>query len=175
MAGPGASALRQSLILSHGPHVVSRTVIQHNVWCRGARTVLVWPVRIWPGDEMENRRIKITAAQVSVTAVLDNSRTADLVWDALPIQASGSIWGDEIYFRTSVQAEEEDAKEVVDLGDVGYWPPGQALCLFFGPTPASRGDEIRPASPVNVLGKIDGDPTVLKSVRPGSPVVVEKG
>ena len=106
---------------------------------------------------MEHRRIKITTAQVSVTAVLDGSRTADLVWDALPIQA-----------------EEEDAKEVVDLGDVGYWPPGQALCLFFGPTPASRGDEIRPASPVNVLGKIEGDPAVLKSVGPGSPVLVEK-
>ena len=127
------------------------------------------------GDEMGDRRIKITAAQVSVTVVLGDRRTADLVWDALPIQASGSVWGDEIYFRTSVQTEGEDAKEVVDLGDVGYWPPGQALCLFFGPTPASRGNEIRPASPVNVLGKIEGDLTVLKSVSPGSPVVVEKG
>ena len=124
---------------------------------------------------MEHRRIKISTAQVSVTAVLDDSRTADLVWEALPIEASASTWGDEIYFRTPVQAEEEDAREVVDLGDVGYWPPGQAICLFFGPTPASRGDEIRPASPVNVLGKIDGDPAVLKSVAPGTPVVVAKG
>ena len=124
---------------------------------------------------MEHRRIKITAAQVSVTALLDDSRTADLVWAALPIQASVSTWGDEVYFQTSVQTEEEDAKEVVDLGDVGYWPPGQALCLFFGLTPASRANEIRPASAVNVFGKIEGDPTVLKSVAPGSPVVVEKG
>ena len=123
---------------------------------------------------MEQRRVKITAGDVEVTAVLNDSSTADLVWSALPIEASGSTWGDEIYFRTSVQADEEDAREVVDMGDVGYWPPGQALCLFFGPTPASRGDEIRPASAVNVLGKLEGDPTVLKQVRSGSRVLVEK-
>ena len=60
------------------------------------------------------------------------------------------------------------------MGDLGYWPPGKALCLFFGPTPASQGDEIRPASAVNVVGKLEGDPTVLKRVRPGSRVIVEK-
>ena len=97
---------------------------------------------------------QITAGDVEVTAVLNDSRTADLVWDALPIKASGSTWGDEIYFGTLVQAEEDDSRQVVDMGDVGYWPPGKALCLFFGPTPASRGDEIRPASAVNVLGKL---------------------
>ena len=70
---------------------------------------------------------------------------------------------------------EDDAREVVEFGDVGYWPPGQALCLFFGPTPMSRGDEIRPASPVNVLGKIEGDAAVLKSVGPGAGVTVEQG
>ena len=123
---------------------------------------------------MEQRRIRITAGGLQVTAVLNDSITADMVWSALPIEASGSTWGDEIYFGTPVQAEEEDACEVVDLGDVGYWPPGQALCLFFGPTPASRGDEIRPASPVNVVGKIEGDSEVLKQVKSGSRVVVEK-
>jgi hypothetical protein len=114
---------------------------------------------------MEQRRIKITAGDVSVIATLHTSRTADLVWEALPITASGSTWGDEIYFRTEVQAEEEDGREVVELGDVGYWPPGQALCLFFGPTPASA---------VNVVGKIEGDSTVLKSVPSGQQVLVEK-
>ena len=123
---------------------------------------------------MEQRRIKVTAGDVSVIATLDSSRTADLVWEALPITASGSTWGDEIYFRTEVQAEEEDGREVVELGDVGYWPPEQALCLFFGPTPASRGDEIRPASAVNVVGKIQGDSTVLKSVPSGQQVQVDK-
>ena len=123
---------------------------------------------------MSQRRIRIRAGEVEVTAVLNDSPTAALVWEALPIQASGSTWGDEIYFRTPIRAEEEpDAQEVVEMGAVGYWPPGQALCLFFGPTPASRGDEIRPASPVNVIGRIEGDATVLKAVPPGATVTVE--
>ena len=122
---------------------------------------------------MAERRIKITAGDVQVTAVLSESATADLVWSALPIEAPASTWGDEIYFRTAVRALEEDAQEVVGMGDVGYWPPGQALCLFFGPTPASVGEEIRPASPVNVLGGIEGDPTVLNKVRSGERVLVE--
>ena len=123
---------------------------------------------------MAERRIKVTAGDSHVTAALNQSRTADLVWSALPIEAPGSTWGDEIYFRTEVQAEEEDAQEVVEMGDVGYWPPGQALCLFFGPTPASQCDEIRPASPVNVIGRIEGDASVLKRARAGERVVVEK-
>ena len=123
---------------------------------------------------MQERRIRISAGDVQVTALLNDSGTADLVWGSLPVEASGSTWGDEIYFRTAVQAEEDNAQEVVDLGDVGYWPPGQALCLFFGPTPASRGDEIRPASAVNVIGRIEGDSTVLKRVHSGESVVVEK-
>ncbi len=124
---------------------------------------------------MREGRIKITAGAVTVAALLDDSATADLVWDALPLQAQASTWGDEIYFSTEVRADEDDAREVVDFGDVAYWPPGQALCLFFGPTPMSRGDEIRPASPVNVLGKIEGDAAVLKSVGSGSTVTVERG
>ena len=123
---------------------------------------------------MEERRIKITAGDVRLLAVLNDSHTADLVWSALPIEASGSTWGDEIYFRTEIQAQEENAREVVDLGDVAYWPPGQALCLFFGPTPASRGDEIRPASAVNIVGRIEGDASLLKKVRSGSRVLVER-
>ena len=123
---------------------------------------------------MKERSIKISTGGVEVTALLNDSRTADLVWAELPIEVSGSTWGDEIYFRTPVQAEEDDAREVVEMGDLGYWPPGQAFCLFFGPTPASSGDEIRPASPVNVLGRIEGDPTVLREVRAGERVVVER-
>ena len=124
---------------------------------------------------MAARRIKITASDLSVFAELNDTSTADLVWDSLPMEASGSTWGDEIYFRTPISAdEEEEAREVVEMGDVACWPPGQALCLFFGPTPASQGDEIRPASAVNVLGRIDGDATVLKQVRSGSKVRVER-
>ena len=124
---------------------------------------------------MEDRRISIASGDVSVTATLNDSRTAGLVWDALPLEAAVNTWGDEIYFRISVQADEDDdASDVVDMGAVAYWPPGQALCLFFGRTPASVGDEIRAASVVNVLGVIEGDAAVLKQVRSGARVVVHR-
>ena len=123
---------------------------------------------------MAERKIKITVGPCEVTAELDRSATSDLVWSALPIESAADIWGDEIYFRTDIRAEEDASQFIVDLGDIGYWPPGQALCLFFGPTPASQGDEIRPASPVNVVGKIEGDSTVLKRVSAGNRVMVEK-
>ena len=120
------------------------------------------------------RRISITTGGIQLTAALNDTPTATQLWDALPIEASANIWGDEIYFRIPVQADEHDAAEVVDMGAIAYWPPGKALCLFFGPTPASVGDEIRPASPVNVLGAIDGDPTALKAIPPGAPVLVQR-
>jgi hypothetical protein len=110
---------------------------------------------------------------VVVDAELNDTETAGAVWDALPIQGNGSTWGEEIYFRIPVDAELENGQEVVDLGDLGYWPPGQAFCLFFGLTPASRGDEIRPASEVTVIGKMTGDIGVLKGVSSGSPVVIQ--
>ena len=73
-----------------------------------------------------------------------------------------------------MQADEDHGKEVVALGDLGYWPPGQAFCIFFGPTPASRGDEIRPASAVNVVGRVAGDATVFKTVRAGARVTIQR-
>jgi uncharacterized protein len=120
------------------------------------------------------RKIRITAGHVSATATLAESATAQAIWDALPIEARGSTWGDEIYFSIPLQRPEEDARETVELGDLGYWPPGTAFCIFFGTTPASRGDEIRPASPVNVVGRVDGDPLVFKRVASGSPVRLER-
>ena len=123
---------------------------------------------------MAERRIRVTVRGVAVVARLNDSATADMLWSSLPMTASASTWGDEIYFAVPIDAEEEDAREVVDMGAVGYWPPGSALCLFFGPTPASRGEEIRPASPVNLVGKVVGDPTVMRQVRDGDDVVVEE-
>jgi len=119
-------------------------------------------------------RIRITAGDVSTTAVLNETQTATAIWDALPIEARANTWGHEIYFGIPVHLKEEDAQEVVDAGDLGYWPPGHAFCVFFGPTPASLGDEIRPASPVNVFGRVEGDPTVFNAVPDGSRVVLEK-
>ncbi len=120
------------------------------------------------------RKMRISAGGVSAAAELNASRTADAIWDALPIEARASTWGDEIYFSIPVSIGEDRARSVVDLGDVAYWPPGKAFCIFFGQTPASHGDEIRPASPVNVFGKITGDAGVFKPVRSGESMVIEK-
>lgn len=128
-----------------------------------------------PEDQSTGRRITIRADDVTIDGELNDSPTADMVWDALPITASASTWGDEIYFSIPVSAEEDDtAEETVELGAIAYWPPGSALCLFFGPTPMSQGDEIRPASAVNVLGMMEGDPTVLRSVRDGTSIEVAR-
>ena len=119
-------------------------------------------------------RIRITAGDVSATAVLNDSSTAKAIWDALPIEATANTWGDEIYFGIPVHLDEENAQEVVDMGDLGYWPPGHGFCIFFGPTPVSRGNEIRPASPVNVFGKVEGDATVFTRVPNGATIVLQK-
>jgi len=120
------------------------------------------------------RRIRITAGPASAEGVLDDSKTAAAIWEALPIAARAETWGDEIYFDIGARIPPESPKAVVERGDLGYWPPGHAFCIFFGPTPASRGDEIRPASAVNVFGRVAGDPTVFKKVRSGTPVRIER-
>lgn len=123
---------------------------------------------------MMSRKITIAAGIVELEAELNDTATAEAIWNALPISASGNTWGDEIYFRIPVAAEPEDLQEVVDFGDLAYWPPGNAFCVFFGPTPASRGDEIRPASPVAVVGRIVGGAARLREVPAGAPVTVRQ-
>ncbi len=121
-----------------------------------------------------DRRIKISAGSVIAEALLSGGKTAKAVWEALPLSAKAETWGDEIYFSIPLSLKEENPKDVVELGDLGYWPPGQAFCIFFGRTPSSRGDEIRPASPVNVFGRLVGDPKVFKKVRSGTSVRVTR-
>jgi hypothetical protein len=120
------------------------------------------------------RRIEIAAGGVTVDAELNETQTAQAVWDGLPIEGAANTWGDEIYFSTPIALDLEAGQEVVEMGDLGYWPPGKALCLFFGPTPASRGDEIRPASGVTVFGRVVEDATVLKAVEDGARVTVRR-
>jgi len=119
-------------------------------------------------------RIVIKAGGVTQEAELLDTETARMILDALPITANANTWGDEIYFGISVMTGEDDAQAVVELGDLGYWPPGHAFCIFFGRTPASRGDDIRPASPVNVFGKLLGDPKEFKQVPDGASITIEK-
>lgn len=123
---------------------------------------------------MAERKIRITAGLVSAEAKLDGSKTAQAIWDLLPLTAKAETWGDEIYFAIPVHLTEETPKDLVEMGDLGYWPPGNGFCIFFGPTPASRGQEIRPASPVNVFGRVVGDPKVFKKVRSGATVSIER-
>jgi hypothetical protein len=119
-------------------------------------------------------KIKITAGSVTQTATLNDSSCAKQIYDALPLEARANTWGDEIYFGIPVKCTAENPQETVELGDLGYWLEGSCFCIFFGPTPVSRGNEIRPASAVEVFGKLDGDPKEFKKVRSGEKVVIEK-
>lgn len=121
-----------------------------------------------------NRIIKININVIVLEATLNNSKTADAIWEALPITAQANIWGDEIYFGIPVDLQLENEQVLVELGDIAYWPNGNAFCIFFGPTPMSRGDEIRPASAVNVFGKITSDTNILKEVNDGAAITVER-
>lgn len=123
------------------------------------------------------RRIRISTkstGDIYAKIVKENPETADVIWNALPLEGLANTWGSEIYFPIPVNQGLENAKEVVGLGDVCYWPPGNAFCIFFGKTPASRGEEIRAASPVNVFAKIEGEPKLLRSVKDGESVRLER-
>lgn len=110
-------------------------------------------------------RLTIRIGPLSMEAELNDTPTARQIAAALPIQTSLNTWGDEFYFAIPVDAELDDsAQEVVDIGDLGYWPPGKAFCIFFGQTPVSQPGKIMPASAVNVVGKVLGDATRLKAV-----------
>ncbi|MGQ9508019.1 MAG: cyclophilin-like fold protein [Thermodesulfobacteriota bacterium] len=121
------------------------------------------------------KKIKIIVGGLNVEAELNDSKTAQLVLKALPIEAKVNTWGEEIYFTIPVKTGlEEGAREVVSEGELGYWPTGHAFCIFFGPTPASRGSEIRAASSVNIIGRVSGDPKVFLKVKDGAKIRVEK-
>jgi hypothetical protein len=120
------------------------------------------------------RKIKITVGKLELEAWLNDTKTAAKVFEALPITSTVNTWGDEIYFTIPVDTGPEDAKELVSLGDIAYWPPGKAMCIFFGKTPISRGDEIRPASPVNIIGKVEGDLKLLKKVKEGEEITIRR-
>ncbi len=118
--------------------------------------------------------ITITAGDVEVQGELNDSDCGRKIADALPIEADASTWGEEIYFSVEVDCPGEDMQAAVELGDLGYWPPGSAFCMFFGMTPMSTADEIRPASPVMVIGSMEGDFEALKQISAGESVTVER-
>jgi hypothetical protein len=121
------------------------------------------------------KTIEISVGGAVVEGELNDGQTATLIWEALPIEGSANRWGEEIYFSIPVETALDDtAHDVVERGALGYWPQGRALCIFFGPTPASQGNEIRPASPVNVVGAIRGDLQIFKEVTKGMTVQLQR-
>ena len=120
------------------------------------------------------QKIEIIAENVKVEADLNDSPTAEKIISKLPIEALAQRWGGEIYFSIPVTAElESDSREVLEAGELGFWPTGNVFCIFFSPTPASQGDEIRAASAVNIIGKTRGDWAGLWNISSGSSVVIK--
>jgi len=119
--------------------------------------------------------IRITAGAASALAELNDSPTAIAIYDALPIQARGNRWGEEIYFRIPVDEPlSDDSRAEMAVGELAYWPTGNAFCIFFGPTPASTGTAPEAASPVNPVGHVVGDATIFKAVRDGETVTLDQ-
>ncbi len=120
------------------------------------------------------RRIQIISGDLRIAAELNDGPTAQAIWEALPIEARANTWGDEVYFGIPVEAGlEPGARAEMAVGELGYWPAGNAFCVFFGPTPASSGDTPVAASPVNILGRAVDDATALSAVRAGDPIRLE--
>jgi hypothetical protein len=120
------------------------------------------------------RKIRIKTRLIQTVAELNDTRTAQAIWEALPIKGHVNLWGEEIYFSIPLSLELEAGQELVSVGDLGYWPEGSAFCIFFGPTPISQGDKIRPASAVTVFGRIIGDATIFKQATSETKITVER-
>jgi hypothetical protein len=120
-------------------------------------------------------RIAIRAGAVALEAELNDSPTARAVAQALPIRGEAQRWGKEIYFDIGLMQElAEDARTDMDVGEIAYWPTGTALCIFFGPTPASGADgRPRAAGPVNPIGGVVGEAKALSAVGDGTEITVE--
>jgi uncharacterized protein len=121
------------------------------------------------------RIISIEVGEIKISAELNESETADIIYNNLPLSGNTNIWGDEIYFNIPFHIDQSaDAVQDVELGGLGYWPAGDAFCIFFGPTPVSINELPRAYSPVNLFGKVKGDSRILKQVNNGQTIKVSK-
>ena len=125
---------------------------------------------------MPDRRVRLRVDDHIADAWLLDTPAADAVWQALPLRTTASTWGDEIYGDVGLDVSPPSgATDVAAVGDLAIWPPGRALCIFFGPTPASRGSEPRAASPIAPVGRIESpDVPALRRVRSGATLTVDR-
>ena len=121
-----------------------------------------------------NLVIQFETLDLRLEATLNDSDTASALSGVLPIEASVNLWGDEIYFGVDLFMDNEKSQETVEIGDLAYWPPGNAFCIFFGETPASLDGQIKPASAVTVIGRIESDPSLLKRVTSGENITISR-
>ena len=115
-----------------------------------------------------------SSGAVEIRMTGGNLKTAEAIWTALPFDSEAERWGNEVYFKIPVKTPEEKSQTEVEIGDIAYWPPGESMCIFFGPTPVSAGNKPRAYSPVNVFGKVVGDPLVFKKVKSREKIRVER-
>lgn len=121
------------------------------------------------------RNILIQAGPVEAVAELAENSTADAIWDALPLEGRANRWGEEIYFDIKVSIESSpDARQVMEIGELAYWPGGTAFCIFFGPTPVSLEDEPRAYTDVNPFGRVLGDASVFFTVHDGEDIKISQ-
>ena len=119
-------------------------------------------------------KIIFKTSKVTIEGELNNSQTSQKIYEKLPFEAKVNTWGEEIYFKIPVSLKPEKATLDVELGDIAYWPEGECLCIFFGRTPVSTSNKPRPASEVNIVGKVTGDPSILKNIKSGDKMRVDK-
>ena len=120
-------------------------------------------------------RARLTVGSVELDVIFDDTETSRAVYDALPLDTAFNVWGDEFYFDVPVSMDlDSTATTSVKVGEIGYWPPGKALAIFFGPTPMSTGDDPVPASEVNIVARIKGDATLLKKAKDSAFIKIER-
>ena len=121
------------------------------------------------------KKIKIQSSTISIFAELNDSKTAEIIYESLPFEGKTHIWGKEIYFEIPCDIDlETDAKEIVEVGALAYWPNGNAFCIFFGQTPVSTDEKPRAYSPVNIFGKIIGEHSFLEKIKEGELIKVSR-
>lgn len=120
------------------------------------------------------RKVRFTIGDARFEAELLDTPTAEKVWQALPITAPVNTWGDEVYFTAGVAPDEEpDARELMQDGEIAYWPGGDAIAIAFGETPISAPGEMRLVSPCNVWARTDANLGMLGKVHAGATATVE--